>query len=207
MTHKTEITKQRYNRLAPFYDVLESLMEVFVFKQWRERIWHKTDGNNILEVGVGTGKNFIFYPENSNVTAIDFSEEMLARAKIKAEQQKINVNLQIMDVEALDYPDNSFDTVVATFVFCSVPDPMRGLDELYRVCKAGGKLLLVEHVVSSRPLLAFLMNCINPLIAAIVGANINRDTVANVQRSPFICELKNVGGGDIIKLIEAKKPR
>lgn len=78
-----EKTKHRYNCLAPFFDGLEGFFEGLFFNQLREILWHKVQGEHILEVGVGTGKNFPFYPDNARITALNFSEDMLKRAKKK----------------------------------------------------------------------------------------------------------------------------
>jgi ubiquinone/menaquinone biosynthesis C-methylase UbiE len=86
-----------------------------------------------------------------------------------------------------------------------VPLPVKGLKELYRVCRPNGQVILLEHVVSSKPFLAWLMNCINPAVVALVGANINRNTLKNVQACPFSSVHVDERSGDIIKLIVAKK--
>ncbi|MGZ8161128.1 MAG: class I SAM-dependent methyltransferase, partial [Methylobacter sp.] len=90
-------------------------------------------------------------------------------------------------------------------VFCSVPMPLKGLKELYRVCKPGGQVLLLEHVLSSKPVLAKIMNFINPFIVGLAGANINRNTVKNVKACGFASVRVDERSGDIIKLIEARK--
>ncbi len=197
--------QKRYNRIAPYFEGLEAVMEGLVFKAWRKKCWEKAQGNHILEVGVGTGKNFDYYPADARITAIDFSKEMLKRATQKQNRKNIAVELDLMDVQSLYFADNSFDTVIATFVFCSVPLPLKGLKELYRVCRPGGQVVLLEHVLSSKPALAKLMNFMNPLVLASVGANINRNTLKNVQASAFSSVHVYERSGDIIKLIVAKK--
>jgi ubiquinone/menaquinone biosynthesis C-methylase UbiE len=197
--------KQRYNRIAPFFDGMESCFEGLFFKRWRQKLWEKAEGKHILEVGVGTGKNFDFYPSGAKITAIDFSDKMLAIAKQKAEKRYIDVNLNLMDVEYLDYADNCFDTVIASFVFCSVPHPRRGLKELHRVCKPGGKVILLEHEISANEKLAWAMNKLNPLVVNMVGANINRHTLNAVKSCGFKNVYVNCLGGDVVKLIEAVK--
>ncbi len=205
MKPDTLIIKKRYDRLAPFFDLLEAPMEGLFFKPWRERLWAKASGSHILEVGVGTGKNFDYYPKDARITAIDFSPAMLKQAEYTRDRKNTNVDLALLDVQSLCYADNSFDTVIGSFVFCSVPLPAKGLKELYRVCKPGGQLLLLEHVVSSRPALAAIMNFLNPVVVKLFGANINRDTVKNVKACAFSSVRLDEHSGDILKLIEARK--
>ncbi len=180
-------------------------MEGLLFKNWRKKCWAKVEGHHILEVGVGTGKNFDYYPKDARITAIDFSGQMLKQAADKRDRKNINVDLELMDIQSLCFADNSFDTVICTFVFCSVPSATKGLKELCRVCKPGGQILLLEHVLSSNPVLAAVMNVLNPVIVALVGANINRDTVKNVKACAFTSVHVDERSGDIIKLIEARK--
>jgi ubiquinone/menaquinone biosynthesis C-methylase UbiE len=205
MKTDSEKTKHRYDRLAPYFDALEGFLEGLFFSEWRKILWDKVQGEHILEVGVGTGKNFPYYPASTRITALDFSEKMLDRAKAKQLRSNIAVELELMDVQSLCYADNSFDTVIATFVFCSVPQPVKGLQELYRVCKPGGQVLLLEHVLSSKPMMAKMMRMINPLIASIFGANINRQTVKSVQSCGFDKVILDPASRDMVKLIQAIK--
>lgn len=205
MKSDSTIIKKRYDRIAPYFEGLEAVMEGLFFKNWRKKLWAKVDGHHILEVGVGTGKNFDYYPADAQITAIDFSPAMLRQAIHKKARKTVCVDLNLMDVQSLDFADNSFDTVIGSFVFCSVPLPLKGLKELHRVCKPGGQVLLLEHVLSSKPVLAKVMNFINPVIVALVGANINRNTVKNVKACGFTLVRVDERSGDMIKLIEARK--
>lgn len=205
MTTESEKIRRRYDRIAPYFDSLEGFLEGLFFSRWRKQLWSQAKGADILEVGVGTGKNFPHYPKDSRLTAIDFSPKMLNQARKKKERRSITVDLEQMDVESLAYADNSFDTVIATFVFCSVPKPKKGLQELYRVCKPGGQVLLLEHVLSSNKFMAWMMNLMNPLVKSLVGANINRQTLKSVQSCPFQKVTLDPRSSDMVKLIRAVK--
>ncbi|TRW99872.1 class I SAM-dependent methyltransferase [Candidatus Methylobacter oryzae] len=205
MKPDSDIIRKRYDRIAPYFEGMEAVMEGLFFRNWRKRLWAKVEGHHILEVGVGTGKNFDYYPKDARITAIDFSGQMLKQAAQKRDRKKVNVELEQMDVQSLYFADNSFDTVICSFVFCSVPSAAKGLKELYRVCKPGGQVLLLEHVVSSNPAIAAIMNLLNPVVVGLVGANINRNTVKSVKACAFTSVNVDERSSDIIKLIEARK--
>jgi len=198
--HATSVARARYDRLAALYDLLEAPMERGRFATWRQCLWAQVKGPRVLEVGVGTRKNFPFYPPNVQVTAIDFSPKMLERARRNAERLGVPVDLRSMDVQHLTFSDNTFDDVVASFIFCSVPDPIQGLRELRRVAKPSGTIYLLEHV---RPpgLAGKVADLLNPLVVHLYGANINRCTVQNVERAGLRIERVENLWDDVVKLI------
>ncbi len=200
----SDLTRKRYDRLAFIYDFLESPMEWFFFASWRARLRDQIVGNRVLEVGVGTGKNIPYYPQEVKVTAIDLSPRMMGRAQKRALVLGLEVDFWEMDVQHLAFPDQVFDTVFATFVFCSVPDPVLGLRELRRVCKPGGTLLLLEHIRPKNFILGFLFDLFNPIVVRMMGANINRRTLDNIRMAGWQIQVEERLSCDIVCWIEAK---
>ena len=156
-------------------------MELFLFKRWRGLAISRLKKGKVLEVGVGTGKNLPYYTDEFEVLATDISGKMMAKARERAEKSRAKVELRKMDAQRLEAPDNSFDSTLSTFVFCSVPDPIAGLKELKRVLKSDGRAVFLEHV---RPggILGMFFDLLNPLSVRLTGVNINRDTVGNIKK-------------------------
>ncbi len=204
-TGPVERVRRRYNRAAPVYDVVEGVLERLLYKGWKELAWDKVEGSEILELGVGTGKNLLLHPSGANITAVDISGQMLLRARQRAERLGSTVRLVQMDIQSLEFADDSFDTVIGTCIFCSVPDPAAGLNEVARVCRRGGKVVLFEHVLSDKPLTARIMNLVNPSIAWLAAENINRQTIEGVHGAGLDIERITEGRSGIFKLIEARK--
>jgi Methylase involved in ubiquinone/menaquinone biosynthesis len=163
-----EKIRRRYDRASRVYDIFEQPMEAMSLKKWRLEVTKDLKGK-VLEVGVGTGKNIPYYPDGLEITAIDFSEKMLSKAREKAKKLGKQVHLIHMDAQDMDFPDNTFDTVFTTCVFCSVPNPVKGLKEIRRVCKQDGKIIMIEHVRSERKVLGLIMDVFNPLTVNLWG--------------------------------------
>ncbi|MBZ4686376.1 MAG: hypothetical protein PWQ96_1143 [Clostridia bacterium] len=197
--NQTERIRRIYNRTAKFYDLMDRMIKL----ESRKKVLQMAKGQ-VLEVGVGTGQNLPHYPPGCEVTGIDFSPEMLKRAKKRAKESPVPVKLLEMDAQNMDFPDNTFDTVLATCVFCSVPDPIKGLKELKRVCKSGGQIILLEHVRSDNPVLGLIMDILNPLAVSLIGPNINRRTVENVRKAGIKINSVEDAQGKIVKLIVAE---
>jgi ubiquinone/menaquinone biosynthesis C-methylase UbiE len=182
------------------------MMERMVFAKLRTQLWSIVAGPAVLEVGVGTGNNMRHYRHDIAVTAIDLSDRMLDLARRRAEREQVDVRLLEMDAQDLQFPEQTFDCAVSTCVFCSVPDPMRGLMEVRRVLKPGGRFILAEHV-RAPSLLGTFFDLLNPIVLHFSGANINRRTVENVVNAGFEIEHVQSRFLGIVKLIVARNPR
>jgi len=159
-------------------------MDAMAKDSWRDGLMEELHGK-VLEVGVGTGRNISLYPNGIDVVAIDFSPKMLEKAREKADKFNKKVDLRLMDAQNMDFEDNTFDCVFTTCVFCSVPDPIKGLQEIKRVCKKDGKIIMIEHVRSEKAVLGLVMDVFNPVIVNAFGANINRRTIENIKKAGF----------------------
>lgn len=199
MQDLTETIRKRYNRIAPMYNSMDTMIK----PTWREELLRDAKGK-VLEVGVGTGANLSHYPPGLEIVGIDFSPRMLAYAQEQILSLPSNIQLQQMDAQHLEFPNDSFDTVVATCVFCSVPDPIQGLREIHRVLKPTGHLLMIEHMLSDNPVLALALHILNPVTVRISGANVNRKTIQNLQSAGFhIADIKMLAFKDIVRRIDA----
>jgi ubiquinone/menaquinone biosynthesis C-methylase UbiE len=119
----------------------------------RKNLLSKPSGK-ILEVACGTGQNFPLFAPHSEITAVDLSPNMLEVARANATKHGLNVNLAVMDAEKLEFPDGIFDAVVSTLSTCTFPNPIKALQEIQRVCRPNGLILLLEHGHSNLPFLA-----------------------------------------------------
>jgi ubiquinone/menaquinone biosynthesis C-methylase UbiE len=151
-----------YDRVAGIYDLYTAPMEALGGRRARQRLFGRARGR-ILELGIGNGLSLPFYPPGAELTGIDISPRMLARARRRAHRMGLEADLEVADIEQLAYPDASFDTVTAACVFCSVGDPVRGLRETARVVRPAGLVLLYEHLRPRNSVLGKIADLVSPL--------------------------------------------
>src|SRR5205814_2032949 len=121
-------------------------------------------GDRVLEVGVGTGINAALYPTDCSVTGVDLSSSMLERARERVARKGVrNVRLLQMDAQNLKFADDAFDIVYAPYVISVVPDPVAVTREMHRVCRGGGRIVILNHFRSNNPLMAWFERMISPL--------------------------------------------
>lgn len=154
-TYTTPDILRKYEGFAPRYDERERLNELTWAGTMRRELMPRAAGR-VLEVAVGTGANFAYYPRTCQITAVDLSSAMLDIAAERARQLGLPVTLRVMNAEALDFPDHSFDTVISSLSTCTFEHPLTALREMARVCRPDGHILLMEHGRSSSPVIAWL---------------------------------------------------
>jgi ubiquinone/menaquinone biosynthesis C-methylase UbiE len=167
----------RYQRIAWAYDLLDLPFEHGRYRKIRPQMFYGLSGR-ILDAGVGTGRNFPFYPAGSEVVGIDLSPAMLARAQRRLSAAATRVELREMDVTRLEFADHSFEAAVATFLFCTLPDELQvaALRELRRVVKPGGIIRCLEYTRPSGGLRRAMTRLWEPWVYWAYGATFDRQT-------------------------------
>ncbi len=150
-----------YDRWGGIYDLIFKQ----IFSEGRNvgvEMLNLKAGEKLLEVGVGTGLSLPLYPRYSQITGIDISSKMLDQAREKIQKENLtNIELDVMDAQAMTYPDNSFDCVTACYVVSAAPDPHKVVAEVCRVCKPGGRIVFINHFKSHNRILAAFETLIN----------------------------------------------
>ncbi len=196
----------RYQRIAPAYDLLDLPFEYGRYRHIRPRLFEGLSGR-ILDAGVGTGRNMPFYPATAAVVGVDLSPAMLARAGQRARRLGRMVELHQMDVTSLAFADRSFDAAVSSFLFCVLPDEIQvsALREIARVLKPGGTLRLLEYVPPQGTLRSAIARLWEPWMAWAYGAGFDRRTEEHVVTAGFEILESRFVVDDLIKLISVRR--
>jgi ubiquinone/menaquinone biosynthesis C-methylase UbiE len=170
---------------AALYDTMMAPLERGGFQNIRKQLLRQARGK-VLEIGAGTGVNFPYYTEAEHVIALDPDPSMVARSLPPATQAAVPIDVILACAEALPSPDHTFDTVVGTLVFRTIPDPRQALCELQRISTPAGKALFFEHVRVHRPLAGRLQDWLTPVWKRLAGGcHLNRNTLALLTQAGF----------------------
>ncbi|NQU62453.1 MAG: class I SAM-dependent methyltransferase [Rhodospirillales bacterium] len=194
--------RRKYQRLARLYDLLDLPFEFRRYQPMRREMWQGLKGD-ILDAGVGTGRNMAFYPEDARVTGIDLSAAMLAQAHIRKEKLGTDVTLMEADIMDTGLADDSFDAIVASFLFCVLESDQQlpALRELGRICRPGSEIRILEYAISENPMRRFVMALWAPWVWLVYGAGFDRRTEEYVAKAGLdLVEVRYLFS-DIVKML------
>jgi ubiquinone/menaquinone biosynthesis C-methylase UbiE len=201
---ETERVRRIQDKEAPRYDRQISFFERILFGGGREWVCSQAEGD-VLELAVGTARNLPFYPDHVRVTGVELSPQMLAIARRRAEDLGRDADLRLGDVQALEFPDESFDTVVCTLGLCTIPDDRKSATEAHRVLRPGGRFLLMEHVRSPSSPVQAVERLLDPLSVRFQGDHLLRDPLDYLASVGFDVERSERSKWGIVERVAARK--
>lgn len=202
---KTERVRRFYDRLAGRYDKGIGLPEKLLFGGGRQWVCAQVRGD-VLEIGIGTGRNIPYYPPAARLTGIDLSPAMLALARRRAQELDRPVDLRVGDAQALPFPDAQFDTVVSTLALCTIPDDRQAVAEAKRVLRSGGQFLLLEHVRSPLLPVRLLQRLVAPLFRRFAADQILREPLNHLETEGFVVNRLERSKLGIVERLSARRP-
>ena len=202
---ETERVRRVYVKGSSSYDRQMSFFERILFGDGRAWVCSQARGR-VLELAAGTARNLPFYPPEVEITGIELSPEMLAIGRERAEELGHPAVLQLGDAQALEFGDESFDTVTCTLGFCTIPDTTRAAAEALRVLRPGGQLVMMEHVRSPVPIVRGAQRLLEPLTLRFEADHLLREPLDYLPEVGFeIDEVKRSKWG-IVERLRAHKP-
>jgi len=189
---RTRVDGRAMERLYSFYSPFYDFTFGAILSPGRRKamsLLQKRHGQRVLEVGIGPGSTLGLYPHDTNIVGIDISPKMIEKARSKATRLSNGreISLHVMDACRLDFPDASFDAVVSSYVITVVPDPLKACNEMFRVCKPGGQILIVNHSRSDKPLRGKIEDIFSPLFVH-MGFVTDLDVIKVVKRAGITIE-------------------
>ena len=201
---ETERVRRLQDKEAPRYDRQISFFERILFGGGREWVCSQAEGK-VLELAAGTCRNLKFYPQRVEITAVELSPEMLTIGRERAEELGREADLRVGDVQDLDFPDESFDTVVCTLGLCTIPDPRKAIGEAHRVLRPGGKLILLEHVRSPSLPVRTIERMLDPLSVRFQADHLTREPLDYLDAEGFEVERLERSKWGIVERVAARK--
>jgi ubiquinone/menaquinone biosynthesis C-methylase UbiE len=203
--NETERVLRLYDKDAHKYDREMNLFDRLLFAGAREWVCSQAEGE-VLEVGIGTGRNLPHYRSGVRLTGVELSPAMLKIARTRARELGVEIDLRVGDAQALEFPDQSFDNVVCTLSLCTIPDDRAAIREVRRVLRPGGRFLLLEHVRS--PLLPVRLGqrLLDPLAVRFEADHLLREPLEHLRAEGFEVERLERSKLGIVERIAARKP-
>ena len=183
-TAETERVRRLQDREAPHYDRQIAFFERLLFGDGRQWVCRRAHGE-VLELASGTARNLPYYPAGVKLTGIELSEQMLSIGRRRAHELRRQADLRLGDAQALEFPDQSFDTIVCTLALCTIPDPRRAIAEARRVLRPGGRILLLEHVRSPLLPVRLIQRILDPLAVRFAADHLTREPLDYLAAEGF----------------------
>lgn len=176
------------------------------FLGWRYDLLADVHGR-VLEIGARSGSNFRFYQPDTRVVATDVDANALKGTRGLFTRFAQGIALSAADAQHLPFADHSFNAVVSTLVFCSIPDPVRALGEIARVLRPDGRLYTIDHVRCEQPMIGALMDALTPAWKVVAGGcHLNRRTEAILQASGFTIHKRRTALAGVLRLFVSEPP-
>jgi ubiquinone/menaquinone biosynthesis C-methylase UbiE len=202
---ETERVLQLYEKEAHKYDRQMNFFDRLLFAGGREWVCGQAEGE-VLEIGVGTGRNLPHYREDVQLTAIELSPAMLEIARARARELGRDVDLRVGDAQALEFPDESFDAIVCTLSLCTIPDDRAAVAEVRRVLRPDGRFLLLEHVRSPVVPIYLGQRLLEPLAVRFEADHLLREPLEHLRAEGFEVERLERSKLGIVERLAALKP-
>jgi ubiquinone/menaquinone biosynthesis C-methylase UbiE len=196
--------REHYDKTASKYNRQIAFFERVLFGDGREWVCSQAEGD-VLEIAVGTGRNLRHYPAGVRVTGIELSPAMLEIARREAATSGREVDLRVGDAEALEFEDESFDTVTCTLSLCTIPDDRAAVAEMWRVLRPGGRLLLMEHVRSPVSAVRIGQRVLEPIFLRFEHDHLTREPLEHVTAAGFTVERLERSKLGIVERLAARK--
>jgi ubiquinone/menaquinone biosynthesis C-methylase UbiE len=203
--NETDRVRRIFDKQAPNYDRSMARFERVLFSGNRQWACSQAVGD-VLEIAAGTARNLDHYPAGINLTGVELSPEMAELGRRRAAELGREIDMRVGDAEALEFGDESFDTVVCTYGLCTIPDHRAAVREAKRVLRPGGRILLAEHVRSPNVIVRAIQRLIDPLAHRFGGDHLLREPLEPLADEGFeVDELKRSKAG-FVELVAARKP-
>jgi len=204
MSAETERVRSSQDKQAPRYDRDIALFERILFGGGRAWVCAQAQGK-VLELASGTARNLPFYPPEVELTGVELSPQMLAIGRSRVDELGRTADLRLGDVQELDFPDESFDTVTCTLGFCTIPDARRAAGEAFRVLPRGGTLLMLEHVRSPMSTVRGAQRLLDPLAVHFAADHLLREPLDYVPDVGFVVDEVQRSKWGIVERLRAHK--